>query len=144
MTWGLMVFIEYSWGLIIGLHIFISDLFGGVFSYVLVIDFHFLIAIWFVKAACMLYYLSATGTFVPGARLSSWWGDDLSFVISSPVPSIRIASVVNGYVRESGRCCCMAKLPLFLSWVLFPIVFVQYTFDNNFYLFTLIACTRFK
>ena len=72
--------------------------------------------------AILLIRLRGEGTFVPEARPSSWWGDDLSFVISSPVPSIRIASVANEYVRESGRgYCYMAIFPPFPFVCLFPI-----------------------
>ena len=128
---GLLVFfIEYSWGLIFSLLVDFRILFGGIFLIWLVIDFPYRHT---VSLGCMHavlpFRLRGEGTLVPGARPSLWRGDGLSFVISSPVPSIRFASVANGYVRESGRCCCgMAILPLFLSCVYSPLFSLKYTF----------------
>ena len=94
--------------------------------------------LWFdhhtVTRSCMhadLLRLRGEGTGVPGAPLSLWQGEALSFVISSPVPSVRVASVVSEYVREIGRC-------LFVWWDYlssppFPQCFYQFeTLDSNF------------
>ena len=72
--------------------------------------------LWFdhhtVTGSCMharFLRLRGEGTSVLGAPLSEWRGDVLSVVISSPVPSIRLVSVVSECVREIGRC-------LFVWW----------------------------
>ena len=121
--------IHEDWYLASLLFFFFRILFGGEFLIWLVIDFPYRHT---VSLGCMHavlpFRLRGEGTLVPGAHPSSWRGDDLSFVISSPVPSIRFASVANGYVRESGRCCCgMAILPLFLSCVYSPLFSLIYT-----------------
>ena len=85
--------------------------FWGAFSDVVLWEVGDLPRLWFdhhtVTRSCMhadLLRLRGEGTGVPGAPLSLWQGEALSFVISSPVPSVRVASVVSEYVREIGRC----------------------------------------
>ena len=96
---------------------FYVSIFWGAFSIFFHERFGDLPWLWFdhhtVTRSCMhadLLRLRGEGTGVPGAPLSLWQGEVLSFVISSPVPSVRVASVVSEYVREIGRYC------LFVWW----------------------------
>ena len=134
---------------VLSLRVFMFRFLGSIFD-VFYERFGDLPWLWFdhhtVTRSCMhadLLRLRGEGTGVPGAPLSLWQGEALSFVISSPVPSVRVASVVSEYVREIGRYC------LFVWWdYLSSPSFPQYLSVLKFLIFELrdliLACILFN
>ena len=138
LTLPLSIYFLFLTTFVLSLRVLMFRFLGSVFD-ILYERFGDLPWLWFdhhtVTRSCMhtdFLRLRGEGTGVPGAPLSLWQGEVLSFVISSPVPSVRVASVVSEYVREIGRYC------LFVWWdYLSSPPFSQYLFVLKFLIFEL-------